>query len=360
MTLHSAWFLLLLAFVPVIWWRYLSQRYRSTVRFSSTAALRSLDRTWKTRMRLVLPVLRTLAVVLLVVALARPRKGNEQTRVFSEGVAIQMLVDRSGSMQAMDFHLDGQRVNRLAAVKKVVQSFVLGDDGLPGRPDDLIGMITFARFADSKCPLTLDHGYLVETLQKTEIVTQRTEDGTAIGDAIALGVEHLRALERQRRLRGAERIKSKIMILLTDGENNAGDITPLKAAELAKTFDIKIYTIGAGTEGIVPMRDINMFGQPVLRRVSAHIDEETLRRIAATTDGKYFRATDTDSLRQVYAEIDKLEKTKTEEKRYLQYKELATESVEAGRIRLPPLLLGVFVLLAVEMVLANMAFRQVP
>jgi len=355
-----AWFLLLLTLVPVIGWRYLRQRRRSTVRFSSVGMLGGLDASWRARLRFVLSLLRTLAVVLLIVALARPRKGNEQERIHAEGIAIQMLVDRSGSMQAMDFSIDDKPVDRLKAVKQVVKGFVLGEDDLRGRPDDLVGLITFARFADSKCPLTLDHGYLTETIGKTEIVTEREEDGTAIGDAIALGVEHMRALEKQRQRRGAERIKSKVMILLTDGENNAGDLDPIKAAELAGTFGIKIYTIGAGTDGTAPMPAVDFFGQRILQGVRVTIDEETLRKIADATGGRYFRATDTDSLQKIYAEIDELETTQTEEKRYLQYSELATHSVCVGRFRLPPLLLCAFVLLALEIVLANTVFRRVP
>lgn len=357
----SVWFLLLLLALPLVWWAYRTPRRQAKLRYSSTALLAGLRPGWGVRARVALPVLRTLAVTLLVLALARPQKGNEQTRILAEGIAIQLVVDRSGSMQAMDFKIDGQRVDRLAAVRKVVHEFVAGGEGLPGRENDLIGLVSFARFADSQCPLTLDHGYLLEILGKTLPVTSQNEDGTAIGDAMALGVERLRSLESQQRFQGARRIKSKIMILLTDGENNAGDLDPLKAAELAETYGIKIYTIGAGTHGTAPFPMIDPFtGERVLREMTVSIDEETLKKIAERTRGRYFRATDTESLRQIYAEIDELEKTKTQERRYLQYRELATDSIQWGRLRLPPLLLGAFALLSIEILLSSTWLRKTP
>jgi Ca-activated chloride channel family protein len=357
----SRWVLLLLLLVPfACWWAY-GWRRTPAMRFSSTAPLSLLRQTWRVRWRWVIPAIRATALVLLIVALARPRKGNEQTRIPAEGIAIQLLVDRSGSMQAMDFVVDGRRSDRLEAVKHVVEDFVMGEDDLRGRPDDLIGMITFARYADSKCPLTLDHGFLIESSNDTEIATKREEDGTAIGDAIGLGVERLRALEEQRKRRGLGRIKSRVMVLLTDGENNAGVLGPLQAAEMAAAFDIKVYTIGAGTRGLAPMPVIDPFTRrTVLRNARVSIDEETLRKIAEATGGEYFRATDTDSLRNIYAEIDQLEKTRTEELRFYQYKELATQSIELGPVPVPPLLLCVFVLLALELLLTNTVFRRVP
>ncbi len=361
---NSRWALLLLLLVPVIWWRAYLHNRPTAIRFSSVAPLVRLPRTWRTRARWLLPALRTAALILLIVAVARPRKGNEQARVRAEGIAIQLLVDRSGSMQALDFKLNGKRVNRLTAVQNVARDFVKGSGSLAGRPDDLIGMISFARYADSKCPLTLDHDFLLEALSKTEIVDPRRaqdEDGTAIGDAIALGVEQMRALDEQRRSRGGPTVKSRVMILLTDGENNAGDIDPRQAAQMAATFETKIYTIGVGTRGLAEVPMIDPFsGRTVLRSTQVRIDEDALRRIAAATGGRYFRATDTDSLRDIYAEIDKMEKEETVEKRFYQYKELATQPLRVGPLSFPPLLVGVFVLLALEMVLANTWLRRVP
>lgn len=359
MRLHSAWFMLLLAILPLLWW-YWRRRPRAAVLFSSIELPAGVRPGLWARLHVLLPILRTGTVAILIFTLARPQKGNEQTRIFSEGIAIQIVVDRSGSMRALDFKLEGRPVDRLQAVRKVVRDFVLGGEGLPGRVDDLVGLVAFARFADSRCPLTLDHDFLVETLNATEIVKNQEEDGTAIGDAIALGVERLRSLD-ERKAGGAGPVKSRVLILLTDGENNAGEIDPIKAADIASTFGIRIYTIGAGTQGVAPVPMINPFsGREIIREMRVSIDEELLRKIASQTGGRYFRATDTDSLTRIYAEIDKLERTKTEEKRYLQYSEFATEPVRLGGFRLPPLLLIAFVLLAAEVVLGSTRLRRAP
>jgi Ca-activated chloride channel homolog len=367
MILHSAskWLLLLLVLLPILWWRWRDRRTWTSVRFSSVRPLEQLGTTWAMRVRWILPALRTAAIVLLILALARPQKPDEQTRVYSEGIAIQLLVDRSGSMQAMDFTLDGKRVDRLAAVRKVVKDFVLGQGKLKGRPDDLIGLIAYGTYADSKCPLTLDHGYLIESLNSTQIAQTNEEGATAIGDAIALGVEHLQALERQRAASrdagsGAMKIKSKIMILLTDGESNAGVIEPAKAAEAAATYGIKVYTIGVGSNGVAPFKAVDAFGREMLISRPVSMDEQALRKIADKTGGKYFPATSTDSLANVYAEIDKLEKTKTEEKRYFQTSEWATSAVKLGSVKLPAILPLVFAMLAAEMVLGNLWLRRIP
>lgn len=357
---HQAWMLVLLALAPLIWWRWWRRAPHAAVRFSSIEWLRRQGRSWRVRLRAVLPALRTAAVVLLVVALARPQKGNEETRILSEGVAIQLVVDRSSSMNAMDFLIEGKRVDRLEAVKRVVHEFVSGGNGLKGRPDDLIGMITFSGYADGNCPLTLDHAFLLETLDQIEIVDERSEDGTAIGDALALAVERLRELDERPDVSTQNRIKSKVIVLLTDGENNAGSIPPEKAAELAKSYDIKIYGIGAGTEGFVPIRNRDAAGFNFFSRVYATINEGTLKAIASIAGGKYWWATDTDSLRGVYAEIDALEKSGTEEKRYSQYAELATERAVLGPVRLPPILAGVLAALALEILLVNTGLRKAP
>jgi len=356
----SKWLLVLLLVIPLIGWWWRDRKRLTSVRFSSVRPLEHLGTTWTMRARRVLPGLRIAAIALLMVALARPQKPDEQSRIFSEGIAVQLLVDRSGSMQAMDFRLDGSPVDRLTAVRKVVRDFVLGEGDLEGRPDDLIGLIVYGTFPDSKCPLTLDHGHLIQALDKTEIAARNEEGQTAIGDAIALGVDHLQGLERQRSRGQLQKIKSKIMILLTDGESNAGIIDPLKAAELAATYGIKIYTIGAGTNGMAPFKAMNAFGQEVLISRPVSMDEETLRKIADKTGGKYFRATDTDSLAKVYREIDQLEKSKTEEKRYFETTEWATSSVKLGPVTLPPLMLCVFGLLATEMVLGSTILRRLP
>ena len=359
-------FLTLLVLVPLVWWRWFRGGRHQAIRFSSLDHLRHLGMTLKVRARYILPTLRTLAVVLLILCLARPQKGDEETRIVSEGIAIQLLIDRSSSMKSLDFTLNGQQADRLAVVKSVAEDFVVGDpaEDLGGRPDDLIGMIAFAGYADSKCPLTLDHGYLIDTLRGTEIVDPtkfQDDDGTAIGDAIALGVERMRDLEERRKALEANRIKSKILVLLTDGEQTRGDLSPQQSAEIAKALGIKVYTIGVGKRGMAPMPIRHpLTGQRVLQQVPVRIDENTLKEIAKTTGGEYFRATDTDSLRKIYARIDELEKTKTEEKRYLQNAELATQVVRVGGIPFPPLLLMVAGLLALEVILANTRLRKAP
>jgi len=363
MTWRDPWMLCLLVLAVPVWWRWWDHRHQCAVRFSSVAWLQQQSPSLRARTRCILPAIRTLAVGLLVVCLARPQWPHRETRVLSEGIAIQMLVDRSSSMQAMDFMIQGQRTDRLAAVKKVFREFVLGGEGLDGRPDDLVGMIAFAGFADSRCPLTLDHAFLVEALDQTEIVLpqeRREEDGTAIGDAIALAVERLGDLDRRRQVASTNKITSRIMILLTDGENTAGDVAPDKAAQLAATCGIKIYTIGMGTTGVAPMPVHDSSGKMSLQPTRVTIDEATLKRIAGITGGRYWRATDTDSMREIYAEIGELEKTKIEEKRYYQFAEMAVDTVQVAGMSIPPVLPMVAVLLALEVLLVNTRLRKMP
>jgi Ca-activated chloride channel family protein len=270
-----------------------------------------------------------------------------------------------------------------------------GDD-LAGRTNDLVGLITFAGYADTKVPLTLDHATVTDVLQETEtpntlqkqrryrelqedaaraerqrderrqreLQSQMTlmeeEDGTAIGDAIALGVEKLRDLDRRRNLIDAKKIESRIMVLLTDGRNNKGDIPPEKAAQIAAAFDIRIYTIGAGRAGRAPMPQLDMLGRAVLSAVEVDIDEDTLKAVADITGGQYFRATDTESLAEIYAQIDKLERVEIEEERFSQKRELALSAIPLGRFELPSLLLSAFCLLGLEVLLANSIYRKVP
>lgn len=357
----SAWFLLLLLLLPVIWWRWRRGRQRATLRFSSLGTLLEARSTWAVRVRWVVPALRSVALALLIVCVARPLKGDERARIFAEGIAIQLIVDRSGSMLAMDFHTGRQRTSRLEVVKDVVEEFIGGGKSLPGRPDDLIGLITFATWADTMCPLTLDHTHLVDAVRATEVSPSEQDRATAIGDAIALGVERMSGIDKRRDL-GGMTIKSKVMILLTDGESNAGDIDPITAARMAAAFDIRIHTIGAGTDsGLAPVPAIDPFtGQQTIRRIPVSVDEETLREIAEITGGQYFRADDARALEEVYARIDELERTEIEQQRYTDYQEMAVQPVTVGRLRLPPLLTVVLVVLAVELLLANTRFRTLP
>jgi len=357
-TFAAPWVLLLL---PLALLGLAASIRRPRARVSDAATLAAAGPSLAGRVRPFVPLLRVAGLALLVVCLARPIKANEQTRVLVDGIAIGLVVDRSGSMEAMDFTADGQPVTRLAALKRVVRDFVLGGDGLPGRPNDLVGLVTFARHADSICPLTLDHEHLVAALEAVRLAEGRAEDGTAIGEGIALAVERLKEAGLPRKSATGEAVrppvKSRVLILLTDGENNAGEIDPLAAAEIAKAYDIRIYTIGMGTRGLAPFPARDAFGNRVLTRVQVSIDEDLLRDIAERTGGKYFRATDTRSLEGVYAEIDRLERTETEQRRYLQWTDLAVTGARLGGIDWPPLLLFPMLLLGADLLLASTRFR---
>ncbi len=348
-------YLWLLCVVPLILWRYAMPQRRAAIGYSSVRGLNGLRPTLRLRLMWLPSALTVLAIIILIVGLARPRKGREQTITNTEGIAIEMVVDRSGSMQAMDFKIDGENVDRLTAIKNVAAKFVVGDGASNGRFSDLVGLVTFAGFADGVTPLTLDHGFLVSQLNQEQIVTSREEDGTAIGDAIALAVEKLNALD----LRRALKVKSKVIILLTDGENTAGEMEPMQAAELAKTFGIKIYTIGVGTKGRAPILVDGPFGrQKVVRWMQVNIDEETLEKVASTTGGEYYRATDTQSLENIYAKIDAMEKTDVESLHFVDYRELAILSLPTRAGTLPPLLLIAFALLALRLLLETTWLRE--
>lgn len=352
---HSPWYLLLLLIVPVLAWRLFARSGAPGVRFSSVGLVGRVKPTLRQRLMWLPPALTLAAVVCLTLAAARPQEGREQTVVNSEGIAIELVVDRSSSMQAMDFKIDGEHVDRLTAIKNVAGKFVTGgDDGLDGRFNDLVGLITFAGYADAQTPPTLDHAFLVSQLNNTQIVTARSEDGTAIGDAIALAVEKLNGVDQRQK----EKVKSKVIILLTDGENNAGTLDPLQAAELAQTMGIKVYTIGVGTKGEAPVPVTDLFGRRTIRWMPVNIDEKTLAQVAQTTGGKYFRATDTDSLYKIYKEIDAMEKTKVQAKHFVDYRELAVQPYKAGGITVPPILLIAFVLLAARWVLQETWLKE--
>jgi Ca-activated chloride channel family protein len=284
---------------------YLASRLPSVVTYSSLAIVDGAPRSLRSRLSSLPAVLLALAVVALAVALAGPRTGDATSKVHREGIAIAMVVDRSGSMQARDFVEGDASASRLDVVKNVFRDLV----EKPGRADDLIGLVTFARYADGACPLTSDHGNLLAILEQQEIVTERAEDGTAVGEGLALAVERLRHQD----------VRSKVAILLTDGVSNAGDITPLQAAELAEQHGIKVYTIGAGRTGWAPVPVQLPGGSVALRRAFVEMDEETLREIAERTGARYFHAADADTLSDVIEEIDRLERSEIVEVRYLQY-----------------------------------------
>ncbi len=356
------WLCLVLgAGILVVWMGWRSERARPTVRFSSLESALAVPRSWAARTRFVPPLLRTLAILALIVALARPQAGGAY-RSTREGIAIQMVLDVSGSMAEQDFVVEGRPARRLDAVKRVFKEFVLGGDGLRGRDNDLIGMTTFAMFADTACPLTLDHGSLVDLLDDTEIpgwvngrqVREDQEAGfTALGDAIVLATDDLRRAGEQAvaGVPGAEPAKSRIMILLTDGKNNPAPMEgveapdPIEAAKVAATLGIKVYTIGA-VGSVAPQRrgSMSFFFQP-----RAEVDEPTLKEIARVTGGQYFRATDTDSLARIYEAIDKLETHRTGERTF-------RDNVWAAQLAM---FIGLG-LLMLELLLVNTRYRRLP
>ncbi len=305
--LRDPFFLLAALMAPLVYW--LAARLPGAVTYSSLEIVDLAPRSLRARLSPLPALGLALATLLLALALAGPRTGDATSKVSREGIAIVMVVDRSGSMQARDFVEGDTSVDRLQAVKRVFRDFVLGSDASAGRSDDLMGLVAFARFADGLCPLTLDHGNLLAILDQLEIVSERAEDGTAIGEGLALAVERLRR----------HPAKSKLAIVLTDGVNNAGDVDPLQAAELARSFGIKVYTIGAGRTGYAPIPVPGPGGRVRLQRAYVEIDEDTLRTIADKTGGRYFHATDAEGLAQVVSEIDALERSEITEIRYLQY-----------------------------------------
>ena len=337
--LRDPWFLLACFLAPLAY--FVSTRSSSWVQFSSLMVPDQAPRTLRGRLTKLPAVLTAVAVALLAIALAGPRTPNAETQIYREGIAIMMVVDRSSSMDARDLVRDDRSVNRLTVVQEVFQRFVLGGGHSGrGRPDDMIGLVAFAGYADSLCPLTLDHGNLVSMATDIEIVRERSEDGTAIGEGLALAVERLRR----------NRSKSKIAILLTDGVSNRGDIQPRQAAELAADHDIKVYCIGAGTSGLAPFPADDPFtGRRVLVKQRVEIDEETLQEIARKTGGRYFRANDADALEDIYAVIDRLERTKITEVRYLEYTEHYAAFVTAA-----------FGLVAFASIASRSALRRLP
>ncbi len=356
----EAWMLLLLPLVFAAFWRVWRRASQPAMTFSVVKRAKMAGAGTAAQLRWLPYALRAAALALLIVCLARPVRINEQTSTLTDGVAIELVVDRSSSMLAMDFTSNGKSVDRLSAMKDVVDRFVDGGANLPGRKDDLVGLVSFARFADSISPLTMDHEWLLAGLKDMKHADPSVgDDGTAIGDAVALGAEKLRDATDGKNRNGANRIKSKVLVLLTDGENNAGDIDPMTAADLCKSLGIRMYTIGMGTRGMALMPVQTPFGtQMVKQRVN--IDEALLTKMATTTGGQYFRATDTKSLENIYGRIDELEKTVTEQKRTILSKDLALEGLRLGGISWPSLLSLVMILIAGELLLSHTKFRTLP
>jgi len=335
------WLLALLPLLPLLWWFWRRPARRPVLRFSSLAVVQAAAGPRRHLWHL-LPALRLAVLACLIVAAARPQSPDESSHVVVEGIAIMMVLDTSASMLDRDLSPPGQDLTRLDVVKDVFRRFVAGDGRLPGRPNDLIGMVRFAREPDSVAPLALDKRPLLDLLDRTEVAVDRfgrvldEANATAIGDGLALAVERLRNL---RPVTGSGEqlvIRGRVIILLTDGENNAGLVTPEQAGELAALYGIRVYTIVAGT------------GQRV-GFVRHPPDDAALRRIAELTGGRHFRATAAAALDEIYAEIDRLERTRTAEQRFIAWRELAG-----------PWVLAAFVGLAAHGLLSATVLRKIP
>jgi Ca-activated chloride channel family protein len=327
---HPSVLLLLVPLVLFAWWLGRAGR-PSAVAHSNTELVRELAKTRRTRWGRLLPLVRWLSAALFVLALARPNIEHRHAEVHSSGVDIMLAIDVSGSMQAQDMVRPGGRSSRLDAAKEVVARFV-GD-----RESDRIGLVAFAGQPYLVSPLTMDHDWLLQRLGALD--ASQVGDGTAIGSALASGVRRL----------DAQQAKSKILVLLTDGQNNAGKIAPAAAAEAAKALGVKVYTIGIGSSGeaLVPITDEH--GQEQLVKAKVDVDEASMKRVAELTGGSFYRATDTQSLREVYAAIDRAEKTTRTLKAF------TTHDERFAWFALPGLLL-----LVSELGLSATRFRRVP
>lgn len=333
------WLLLLLLAIPALALLKGARGGVPAIIFSSIAPLRSLGKSVESKAGDFLTGLIFFALALLVVALARPQLGSAISHVEASGIDIMIVIDVSGSMLTEDYVISGQRASRIDTIKEVTRKFI------EGRPNDRIGIIAFGGRPYLVSPLTLDHDWLFQNLDRVKIGL--VEDSTAIGSAIAAACNRLKDKQS----------KSKVIILLTDGDNNAGKISPETAAEAAKTLGIKFYAIGAGTNGIAPVPNIDprtwkkvpdMFGN-FYHNEEVHFNEEGLKKVAEVAGGRYFRAADTQSLEAIYAGIDKLEKSTVKLTKYKQYRDLFPWFLAAG-----------LAVLAAQIALSQTLWRKLP
>ena len=293
----------MVALVLPLFWFELKKAKMLVVGYSSLKRLGTHQKSWRQRLSWLPAFIKALAFLFLIIALAEPHESQTLTEMDSEGIDIVLALDTSESMYAHDFKIDGERVDRLTVIKKVVKEFI------SEREFDRIGLVVFGEQAFTQCPLTFDHEVLDNYMDLIQI--GMVGRSTAIGNAIATAVKRLKN----------SKAKSKVIVLLTDGENTAGEITPIKASEVAKKLGIKIYTIGVGKEGEVPVPVKTFFGSRLVG-VNLPIDEKTLKEISTMTDGLYFRAEETEGLKEIYNKIDELEKTKVTMNQYKETTEL--------------------------------------
>ncbi len=332
MTFGHPYFLFLLLLLPLLAWLKGRRGDPPAFVYSSVQLVRGILNISRARSGGFVTTLRWLALGLFILALAQPRLTRSETKVRASGVDIVVALDMSGSMISEDFTVRGRRVNRFDMARQVLKQFI------DKRPNDRIGLVVFASQAYIATPLTLDHEFLQQNLDRLQIGVI-DENRTAIGSALSTAVNRLRDLQS----------KSKLVILMTDGQNNAGKIAPLTAAEAAEALKVKVYTIGVGTRGTAPM-PVFFGGQRVGERMEpVDIDEDTLQKIADRTSGKYYRADNTERFQAIYAEIDQLEKTEKEVKKFAQHRELFALAITPG--------LG---LLLLELLLRQTVFRRLP
>jgi len=332
MMLANPYWLFALLLLPLVAWLKGRRGRPAAFVYSSVGLAAGLTRARRSRAGAFLSALRWLALAVFIVALAQPRLMKSETKVTASGVDITVAIDMSGSMVSEDFEVRGERVNRFNMARNCLRDFI------DKRPNDRIGLVVFAAQAFIATPLTLDHDFLQDTLARLDIGVINA-DQTAIGDALTTSVNRLRELKS----------KSKIVILMTDGQNNSGTVAPLIAAQAAQALGIKVYTVGIGRQGTAPM-PVFSNGQKVgYQDVPVDVDEDTLKQIAKMTGGKYYRADTTEHFQDIYRDIDKLEKTEMEIKKYSQFRELFPWFVAGG-----------LAVLLLEIVLGQTVLRRLP
>jgi Ca-activated chloride channel homolog len=328
--LQPEWFWLM-GLLPLLWFWRGRRGPVAAIEFSDVTLAREVSRAARSRVGKWLKFLPILAAALMIVGLARPQRQDSRVEVTANGIDIVLGLDVSGSMQALDFMVDGRRLNRIAIVRRVVSKFI------EERPNDRIGLVAFAGAPYLVSPLTLDHDWLLQNLERVDV--GGVDDGTAIGSAIAAAVNHLRET----------RAKSKVVILLTDGVNNTGKIAPIAAAEAAQALGVKVYTIGVGVRGEAPIPVIDEAGKSRIIMARVDVDEKTLQTVADLTGGRFYRATDTDSLRKIYDQINTFEKSAQTVQKFEHVEELYAWA-----------LMPALALLALSLVLQLTWFRRLP
>src|SRR3954468_16515850 len=333
MTLAHPYFLLLLLLLPVLAWLKGRRAQQSAFLYSSVQLVKSVANVNRSHAGQILAALRWFALALFIIALAQPQLTQSETKINASGIDIVVAIDLSGSMASEDqgFVVNGKQADRLSVAKDVLKRFIAK------RPNDRIGLVAFAGKPYIAAPLTLDHDFLIQNVDRLALGS--IEDGTAIGSGLAAASNRLRELKS----------KSKIVILMTDGQNNAGKVPPMTAAEAAQALNIKTYTIGIGTRGVGRMPWIDPFGNKRYRQMQVDIDEDTLKQIAEKTGGEYYRGDSSDTLRRVYDEINKLEKTEAEVRKYVRVEELFHWFVVPGMF-----------LFLLEVILSHTVWRKLP